>query len=158
MKVGLFEARCAECDTVFAKPELGDFAYGQYLFTGERGTVYAYFEAIEHPVWARFSAVLPASKDRKEQGLFITAACAHFADPVQDQRLLNQHVCPQCLSHNLASWDGPKRGEVEVPTVSFSTFTSLSQEDQTREAKMFYAEFEAQQAVPGDAAASRRRP
>lgn len=53
MKIGFFEAKCADCGSIFAKPELGDFAYGQFLFTGERGTVYAYFDAIDHPVWTR---------------------------------------------------------------------------------------------------------
>lgn len=145
MKIGLFEARCANCGHCFGKPELGDFAYGQFLFTGERGTVYAYFEAIGHPVWARLEAAAPAVKDRFELGRLLQAACAYFADAIEGQRLCNEHVCPKCLSQHLASWDGRKLGVTEVPVASFSRFTSLSEQDQLREAKAFYAAVVAQQ-------------
>lgn len=139
MKIGLFEARCADCCTSFAKPELGDFAYGRFLFTGHRGTVHAHFETIEHPVWALLEAAVPALNDRTRQGRLIQDACAHFADTVEGQRLLNQHVCPKCYSHSLASWDGRKVGETEVPIACFDRLLSLPSTEQLQRAKEFYA-------------------
>lgn len=137
--VRLFEARCAACGNSFAKPELGDFAYGQFVFTGELGTAYAYFEAIGHPVWECLAAAAPALNDEARQGHLIQAACAYFADPVEEQRLRNHPVCPKCLSHNLASWSGRRLGEAEIAVASFGRFISLSEQDRLREAKMFYA-------------------
>jgi hypothetical protein len=150
MKIGLFEASCADCGNLFGKPELGEFAYGQFLFTGERGSVYAYFEGIDHPVWVRLEASAPLLRDRTEQGRAVQAACAYFADPVAEQRLQNQHVCPNCLSHNLATWGGRKRGEAEIPVASFSRFLSLSEEGQLHEMEAFYSAFMAQQIAPRD--------
>jgi hypothetical protein len=140
MKIGLFEATCADCGSAFAKPELGDLAYGQFLFTGESGTVYAYFDSIGHPVWDRLKAAAPALNDEAEQGPLIQAACAYFADPIHEQRLHNDHVCPQCHSRNLASWDGRRLGEADVAVVSFSRFSSWSEERQILAAKEFYAQ------------------
>ena len=137
MKIGLFEARCAACDAVFSKPELSDFAYGEFLFTGELGSVHAYFHAINHPLWTWLEDLLPASMDDTEQGRLLREACAHFADRVEGQRLLDGHVCPKCLSHSLASWSGPRRGEAEIPMASFTRFSSLSEDDRLREAEAF---------------------
>jgi hypothetical protein len=137
--VRLFEARCAACANPFAKPELGDFAYGQFVFTGEFGTAYAYFEAIGHPVWDCLAAAAPALNDKAGQGHLIQAACAYFADPIEEQRLCNHPVCPKCLSKNLSYWSGRKLGEAEIAVVSFSRFASLSEQDRLRKAKAFYA-------------------
>jgi hypothetical protein len=150
MKIGFFEASCAECGSHFAKPELGDFAYGQLLLTGERGTVYAYFEAIGHPVWDRLGVAAPTVHGEAVHGSLIRAACAYFADPVGGQRLHSHHVCPKCLSQNLASWGGRKLGEADVAVASFGRFVSLSPEDQLRAAKEFYEDFMAQQRAAGD--------
>jgi hypothetical protein len=149
MKIGLFEASCADCGSSFAKPELGDFTYGQFLFTGERGTVQAYLEAIGHPVWAILEAAAPTVNDDAELGRFVQAASAFFADPIDGQRLRNHHVCPNCLSQNLASWGGRKLGEADVAVVSFSRFAALSEQDQLRAVETFYADFMAQQRAAG---------
>ncbi|WP_116811762.1 hypothetical protein [Steroidobacter cummioxidans] len=151
MNIRLFEARCAACRASFAKPELGDFAYGSFIFTGVSGTVHAYFEAIENPVWKRAEGFVPTLTNGIQRGDFLLAACAHFADPVGGQRLTADHVCPKCRSHELASWAGQRMGEAEIPEASFRTFLSLAEADRLREIAEFKSGFEAQQCAASDA-------
>jgi hypothetical protein len=150
MNIGLFEARCAACATVFVKPELGDFAYGSFIFTGVDGTVYAYFEAIKSPVWKRVEDAVPILAKGIQHGDFLLAACAYFADPVDGQRLSAEHVCPNCHSHDLAFWQGAKLGQTEMPEASFRSFLSLTEADQLREIAEFRSVFEAKQRAGGD--------
>jgi len=141
MEIALCKAKCASCGAEFSQPELGDFAYGAFVFTGERGTVHAYFEVFEvpAPVWNFLEDVLP----QPHSGELLQGACAHFADPVTGQRLSNKFICPKCQSSNLAYWGGERTGFAEVPEASFSQFMGLPKSERRRLALEFYRRFKA---------------
>ena len=119
--VALFEAKCGACRQVFGAPSLGDFAYGQFLLFGERGSAYAYLDAIDHPVWMLIAAEIPPSNG--DQILRITAA---LADRVQEQAFVPDQVCPECCSSQWESWEGKRVGDIEIGDATFVAFHSLS--------------------------------
>lgn len=143
MKVGLLSAKCGNCNQVFSCPQLGDQSYGQAIFRGERGTVYAYFNAIDSTVFEYLRSVLPAQ--RKGDRLFAT--CAHLADAIEGQRLSTTIVCPHCSSTNIAWWGGKITGSCELPAASFSAFMSLSEPERRKHAS---ETFEAQLGASAD--------
>jgi len=124
-----FAAKCGNCGHEFSCPVLSDFAYGSFLFTGECGTVFAHFFAIDHPVWDFMANILPSVGEgdaaESRQGDRIQAACAHFADPVEGQRLVNKHVCPACRSSTWEWWGGAETGVSDVAEVSYVEFMCL---------------------------------
>ena len=140
MKIALLEAKCGACGFEFAHPQLSDFSYGQFVFTGELGTVYAFIE-VPNPVWMMLDSALKSTNSRKDQGALLQAAAAHFADPIDGQRLLRRPVCPKCQSSELASWSGIKQGEADIPRASYDAFVSRPIEDQKRVAQDFFARF-----------------
>jgi hypothetical protein len=133
MQIAVSNAKCASCGSEFSSPDLGDFSYGQFLFSGEKGNVFAYFPAIDHPVWEFVKSAFPSGSDdttRKALGARIQAACAHIADPVNGQQLVHQHVCPVCQSSKWEWWGGERVGWIEVANVTYKNF--LSQPDTER--------------------------
>src|SRR4051812_5969262 len=93
MKVNMFKGRCKLCAKEFPCPGLGEFSYGSFLFTGEKGTVFAILHSLNHPVWDYLESTLPLQKkglsrqSDLENGEWIQAACAYFADHIKEQRL-----------------------------------------------------------------------
>jgi len=136
MQVATFEACCAQCDRKFVYPDLGDFAYGCFIFTGERGSVFAIFDAIESPIWERIAAVVAEVRPKISevlQGRLIQNVCTLLADRIDGQSLRKGHVCPHCQSTDWKSWQGARIGTVELPRVSFCQFLQLPGQDQETE-------------------------
>jgi hypothetical protein len=147
MKVATFTAKCGRCRAEFSCPGLGDFVYGQFLFTGELGTVFAHFAAVRHPVWEFIRSILTAPGDRsddeteeRELGSRIQAACAHFADRIAGQRLVNHRVCPVCQSSDWEWWQGERVGWLEVPAASYNGFLAMPEAERRRLVRDFDAQ------------------
>ena len=138
MKVALLEEKCETCGATHAKPDLGDFAYGQFIFTSETGETYAYVEA-PSVIWSILESALPPSKNPRQSADLLLRACAHFADSMNGQRLVNHFVCPKCRSSKAEYWGGEKRGEADVPLATFDAFMGLPSHEQQNSAKNFYA-------------------
>lgn len=119
-----FEARCAECDALFGAPFLGDFAYGEFILTGSRGTAFSHLSAIGHSVWDYISSVIAETHPDA-----LPEVVARLADPVDDQPLTGSHVCPKCGSTHWADWGGVKRGFVDISPATFEALLSLPPED-----------------------------
>jgi len=134
MILNKLQARCGSCGHEFACPQLGDFSYGEFIFYGERGSVQAYFQAIDNPVWNFLKKVLGDHGTRPALGPTLQAACAHFADPIEGQALINHIVCPLCFSTKMDWYGGDVAGSVEVLPVSFESFQSLSEPERHRRA------------------------
>jgi hypothetical protein len=118
-----FMAKCARCKTHSARPELGEFAYGEFILTGESGNVHAYLHATDNPVFA-----LVASTIEDDSGSLIQEITARLADPLSGQRLTMLHVCPKCGCDEWESWHGDRVASENVPVASFTEFLSLSPE------------------------------
>jgi hypothetical protein len=130
MEVATFEARCAGCLEKFSYPDLGDFAYGSFVFTGERGNVHAYYEALGCPVWDFIAPVVESCLSgvaERDHGKWIQTTCAGVADPIDGQRLCRRHVCPLCQSSQWSYWQGQRTGSVHLPEVTFKGFLSLQE-------------------------------
>lgn len=125
MHVQTYKAKCASCKSEFSHPSLGDFSYGSFLFTGVRGTAFGIMRALDHVVWKLVEPTLPPEIGSEARGELIQATCAALADPIDDQPLVNHHVCPICHSSHWDWWEGEKAGIVEVPDVAFTRLLSL---------------------------------
>jgi hypothetical protein len=135
MRIGIFKAKCVSCHSEFSYPDLGDQNYGNFLFTGEKGNVFAHFAALGHPVWEFIKSVFSEGGDTKKRveiGARIQAACAYVADPIKGQKFVNHHVCPVCQSTKWAWWGGDNTGSLEVPEVTYQNFESLSEPERRK--------------------------
>ena len=134
MKIATFKARCKACREEFPCPGLGDQSYGSFLFTGEKGSVFAILHALNHPVWDYLESALPLPKSGLsresdcKRGDRIQAACAYFADYINGQSLCNYDVCPRCHSFACDFWGHEQTGSIEIGEVSYTDFMSLPEE------------------------------
>jgi hypothetical protein len=130
MKVPTFKAKCSACSSEFDSPSLGDFSYGSFLFTGIDGTAFGVYHSSDSTVWDLVESMLSGELDEFARGRFIQETCATLADPIDNQLLVNRHVCPSCQSSNWEWWEGEKAGFVDVPEVTFARFLSLPESRQ----------------------------
>ena len=147
--VAIFNHECSACKRVFVHPHLGDFSYGDFIFSGEQGTVVAYSIAIDNPSWNFLATLLTelpsgvtAQNDRAD---LLQGAFAHFADPINGQRLCNFTVCPHCLNGHGYRF-GESIGWAEIPTASHEWYSSLPEAERARLASAY---FQAQQVSTG---------
>lgn len=123
-----FEARCAKCDSVFAHPHLGDFAYGSFLFCAARGGRYALCDGFGTG-GRRIQRLLPSDAPVRT----LVGVLAALSDPLLGQQLLPGYVCPRCGSSSLQSWAGPRAGTTEVEQVTFNRILLLDEEQLAEE-------------------------
>jgi Zn finger protein HypA/HybF involved in hydrogenase expression len=128
MKFETAELKCMDCGKKFCSPRLGDFAYGSFVFSGEKGGVFGYFHALENPAWDFMTTVFTKNGSGRQAdcdyGERLQAACAYFADAIKGQKLRNHSVCPHCYSANVEEV-GSRNEVVEVPEVSHVEFLSM---------------------------------
>jgi hypothetical protein len=131
MNVATFAACCADCGGTFSHPDLGDFSYGVFVFTGEQGSVFAIFDAIGHPVFGVVERVLAEAQAGGEHGgsPSIPEICANLADPVASQRLRCHHICPLCQSASWKWWGGDRTGAIDIADASYAEFQLLSEQE-----------------------------
>jgi hypothetical protein len=137
VKIETFRASCPKCGRKFSYPWLGDFSYGSFLFAGQKGGVFGYFNSFKSPMWDFVEKVLVVKGSGRDaenlHGTRIQEACAHFADPIKDQTLCAHDVCPKCRGEQMLNlWPTESTGAIEVPEVTHTNFTSLP-EDARRE-------------------------
>ncbi len=118
-----FKAKCSRCKSEFARPELGDFSYGDTIFTSVSGDTYTYFYAINHPVTDIVEKSLPSKAS-------FFAVCAQISDPINGQTFVTGHVCPFCNSREMEYWQGARVGSIELNDASFTEFLSLTEIEQ----------------------------
>lgn len=123
MEVPTFKAKCAACSSEFAYPEFSDFSYGDFLFVGVNGGVFAHFTAPGHPVSELVTAALPS-------GASFPAVCAAVADPIEGQALVAKRQCPTCHSSRWEYWQGERVGSITASQATFSGFLSLPKAEQ----------------------------
>ncbi|RBP39575.1 hypothetical protein DES53_1092 [Roseimicrobium gellanilyticum] len=122
-----FRTRCLDCGADFAIPDLGEFLYGQFIWYGERGDAFAYFDAIASPMFEHIRSLLrkavgyPQSPSSHEIDRFhwVVAGCA---EKITDQQLLPRRVCPSCRSRNLSVDDGDPVADRLVEEASYDEF------------------------------------
>ena len=128
MKFETTEIKCMDCGKKFLGPALGGHSYGSFIFSGEKGNVFGYFQACENPAWNFMETVIKQKgvgyKAKCNHGERLQAACAYFADAINGQRLKNNHACPCCFSTNTHSTSHERVGVVEVSNVSHLEFMS----------------------------------
>jgi len=120
-----FKATCEDCGKTFASPFISEFEYGSALFYGEHGTAFAMFSAFDNRVFELLRDVLGDRMPPLESGDLIFDACAHFADPVDGQRLSNHLACPRCRSTAIRIRDSEPMGAVAAPEATFLGFEAL---------------------------------
>ena len=123
MDVATFKAACAECGHEFLRPELGDFAYGEFLLCTESGREFFHFSAMENPACKLVEPQLP-------KGVKFAAVMASLADPVNEEALVSHPVCPSCQSSKLAYWGGDRVGQRVVLAATFTRFLGLPSSEQ----------------------------
>ena len=119
------KSKCASCGKVFGSPHLGDFAYGQAILTGTRGSARAYLHAIDNEACEIVGSLIPdADTDT------FWEVVARLADPIDGQSLTMSHVCPYCQSSDVDSWPDTIAGSADVPCATFGAFLTLAAEHQ----------------------------
>ncbi|WP_338846315.1 hypothetical protein V8J88_21465 [Massilia sp. W12] len=143
MIVTTFEAKCSNCSETSFFPELGDFAYGDFIFYGEGGSAFGYFSAHGNSAWAVIEALIPASGTGNQSGAkheqLIQAACAAMADPISNQTLSNRRRCPHCGSMSFEYWSGAQGQKMDVRQVEHVRFLALSREAQKKALNAYIA-------------------
>ncbi len=128
MNLETAELKCMDCGKKFVSPKFGDFTYGSFVFSGEKGGVFGYFQALENPAWDFMTTVLKKIGSGRQvdcdYGNRIQAECAFFADAIKGQKLCNHWVCPLCYSANVEEVCFLAE-VIEVPEVSHVEFLSL---------------------------------
>jgi hypothetical protein len=133
--VQFHEASCRHCRRSFAIPLLGDQNHGQFIFYGEKGSVFGYLSSLEDPAWVEITerlgraGLFTSSRSRTDIDHFqrVVAACA---DPISGQKLVLLPVCPGCRSRSVEYGASKPLDVREVPGVTFCSYQNLS--DQSR--------------------------
>jgi len=111
------QAKCSNCGQIFAPPDLGDFSYGESLFSTVDGKHFAWVSAFsDFP--QRVKSCFDKSPIPREAGAFWKVLAA-LADSVEGQSLSTGLHCGHCGSGNLAFWGGDRVGFASVPEVCF---------------------------------------
>jgi hypothetical protein len=122
-----FRTRCLDCNADFAMPSLSDFSYGQFIWSGERGTGFAYFDACDSPIFEHIKSVMkravgyPTSPTHEDTDRFhfVVAGCAR---KIEGQKLVPHHVCPTCRSRNVSPDDNEPVADCQVEDASYDEF------------------------------------
>lgn len=136
MQVATFEECCAKCEQTFVYPDFGDFAYGLFIFTSERGSAFAVFDGTQSLIWERIAAAIcriGPTIPEVHHGQLIRDVCARLADTVDGQGLRASHVCPHCQSTEWKWWQGARVGTTDLPAVSHRQFLDRPEIEQETE-------------------------
>jgi hypothetical protein len=134
-RVAIFDSECQDCGAQFAEPHLGDMVYGAFIARGDKGTAFAYLNAIREPAWDVVKGVhRQVSRSRLNRVRAVSSVeCFQWLigrclDPIDGQQLsiVSWAVCPQCHSHNVIIHEARKLGSFELPSASFASFLALS--------------------------------
>ena len=135
-RVQFFQAECLHCRWTFSMPLLGDQSYGQFIFHGDKGDVFAYLPAFEEPAWdditkrLKGAGLFADSRSRTEIERFQRVIAAS-ADPIRGQMLELFPSCPRCHSDSVSYGDSKPLGIQEIPSVTFQGYQMLSDEKKT---------------------------
>ena len=126
-----FPAECKDCGAKFSLPTLSDFAYGSFIFCGEKGRAFAYLDAIGNPGWDEIRGLLLAISGLEKFEANADAdrfqyAVARCADEVYGERLQVGWRCPECLSSSVTCYVDVISQHKEIPVVTFSKFKAMS--------------------------------
>jgi hypothetical protein len=111
--IALCEAKCKRCAAVFAHASLGDFAYGESVFSTTDGRHFV--GASSNGEFAqRVSALIPPDHARS-----FWPVLAALADPIDGKQLTHAIVCPNCGSTKLEYWGGSKVGSAAISEATF---------------------------------------
>ncbi len=144
-RVPFYEASCRHCRRTFSIPLLGDQGYGQFIFHGEKGSVFGFLFALEEPAWAdientlRRAGLYTTSYSRPGAGRFQRVVAAS-ADPIGGQPLVLLPVCPGCRSRSVEYGDSKPLDIREIRRVTFDAYQSLSDQDKTGRLRQLWEE------------------
>jgi len=145
-RVQFYEASCRHCRRTFSIPLLGDQSYGQFIFHGEKGSVFGYLSAFEEPAWEDIEHRLqqagtytpPQSRTDIERFQRVVAACA---DPIGGQALVLLPLCPGCHSQSVEYRDSKPLDIRDIPGVTFRDYHALSAQARTERVRQLWEEF-----------------
>jgi hypothetical protein len=143
-RVQFYEASCHHCRRTFSIPLLGDQTYGQFIFHGEKGSVFGYLSASEEPAWEDITERLeragllttPRSRPDIEHLQRVIAASA---DPINGETLLLYPICPGCRSRSVEYGDSRPSDTREIPGVTFRDYHALSEQNRTESLRQLWA-------------------
>ncbi|MGV3661987.1 MAG: hypothetical protein ACO1TE_17515 [Prosthecobacter sp.] len=143
--ISFFPAQCRACQHAFDAPHLGDFTYGEFLLTQERGQAFATLSACAEPAFDHIRTELlrtvpeSASTDSRtgDRFLYIVARCA---SPMLGHGLLPHGVCPQCFSRSISLDDAIPAHGATVPATSFADFLGLKLAEQQARLRQLWVE------------------
>lgn len=142
-RIQFYEASCRHCRRTFSMPLLGDQSYGQFIFHGEKGSVFGYLSSFEEPAWADITGRL------QRAGLFtksradiehLQRVIAASADPIDGQTLLLCPICPGCRSRSVEYGDSQPLDRREIPGVTSGAYHALSDQNRTERLRQLWEE------------------
>jgi len=145
-RVQFYEASCRHCRRTFSIPQLGDQSYGQFIFHGEKGSVFGYLSAFEEPAWEDImgrlegAGLFTASRSRADIDHFQRVIAAS-ADPINGQTLFLYPICPGCRSRSVEYGDSNPLDIREIPGVTFRGYHALSDQNRTERLRQLWEDF-----------------
>lgn len=128
MRITTFEAKCADCKTIFEHPSLGDFAYGEFIFSTIDGSDFLCCDANEVSE-SILQGLIPEDLTAEQfQKTLVTVVDNPFAS-----QLTLRIPCTKCGSTNLEYWEGQKIGVRNIEKATFKRFSVLSEEEKLKE-------------------------
>jgi len=144
-RIQFYEASCRHCRRTFPIPLLGDQSYGEFIFHGEKGSVFGYLSAFEEPAWEDITSRLeraglfttPRSSANIDHFQRVIAACS---DPISGQTLRLYPICPGCRSRSVEYGDSRPLDIREIPGVTFRDYHALSDQDRAGRLRLLWEE------------------
>ncbi|MGE0632635.1 MAG: hypothetical protein AB7O96_09520 [Pseudobdellovibrionaceae bacterium] len=130
-KARFFGGSCRGCGQTFAVPCSADFACGEIILTGHKGTVFAYL-TLFNPIADEVRNILESlGKDDVES--ILPVVLSKIADTIEGQTLQLPKVCPSCQSDKVSLNESQIIAEQEIPIASFKRFLISSKSERERE-------------------------
>lgn len=136
MNCNFYRTECKSCKSEFAYPLLSDFAYGEFIFSGADGISFRYLSAFESEAWEEVSSIIKSNElstlDRNDSDIEIfQRIVGSVIDEKNDISFQLKGICPNCKNSDLIYNDNELIENRDIPTASFSNFSSLDESEKT---------------------------
>ena len=115
--IPMCKAVCGYCARESPYPELGDFAYGQFILHRDDGQDFRYLQGLGNDVWDCAAAHVSAG--------LLQEVVARLADAPAGRYFTIAMVCPYCGSRRFRDWGGEQLSSRDIPSATFRAFAAL---------------------------------
>jgi len=115
--IPMCKATCADCGRQFPYPELGDFAYGEFILHRDDGQDFRYLQGLGNEVWDCAAAHVSTG--------ILQKVVARLVDAPAGRYFTIAMVCPCCGSRRFRDWGGEHLSSREIPSATFRAFSAL---------------------------------